>query len=63
MEERFNLLIIDGDVSEFMEPTTPYLRFCNLSWEKAVEMCRLSFDEGYECVLWRIDGAEAQADE
>ena len=55
-DELFSLFIIDGDPVEWAnDPTCPYLKYQDLSWEKAVELCRLSFDEGYTAIIWRLD--------
>ena len=59
-DERFSLFIVDGDPVEWADdPTVPYLKYQGLTWEKAVELCRLSFDEGYTAIIWRIDSGEA----
>ena len=60
-DELYSLFIIDGDpVAWADDPTCPYLKYQAISWEKAVELCRLSFDEGYTAIIWRLDSGEAE---
>ncbi len=59
MNERYDVLAIDGDVFEFVEDdSTPYLKYKHLTWEEAVELCRLSFRQGFHCVLWHSSAEE-----
>lgn len=50
----YTILAIDGD---YMDCAAPYLRFEDLSWEDASALARLSFDQGFTCVIWRSEGA------
>ena len=63
MEEKYVLTVIDGDIYDFQDPCIPFLRYRDLTWEDAVTICRLSFVQGFECVLWRVDNGEAEAQE
>ena len=59
MSELFSVLAIDGGVMEWAEDaTTPYLRYDGLTWTEAVELCRISFKNGFRCVIWLADGGE-----
>lgn len=59
-EERFSLFVIDGEPVDWSnDPTVPCLRYEGLAWEEAVELCRLSFDQGYTAIIWRIDVSDA----
>jgi hypothetical protein len=56
MDELFSLFIIDGDPVQWADdPTVPYLKYQGLTWSKAVELCRLSFNEGYTAIIWKLD--------
>lgn len=52
-DDRFDLLVLDGDVSDVNDPTTSALRYNNLSWEQSVQLAGLSFREGYVVVIWK----------
>ena len=55
-DDRYSIYVINGDVFEWADdPYTPSLMFRELTWEKAVELAHLSFEEGYEVVIWRSD--------
>ncbi len=59
MDERFDVIALDGDIFDFVEdPTTPYLKYQHLTWEEAVELCRLSFRQGFRCILWQTGDME-----
>ena len=59
MTELFTVLAIDGGLEEWAEDvTTPSLEYSGLSWAEAVELCRLSFKNGFRCVIWLADGGE-----
>ncbi len=54
-DEKYSLFAIDGDITDWAnDPTVPYLKFTDLSWNEASEICRFSFREGYSCVLWSV---------
>ena len=57
--QRFTVLAVDGAFLDAADPGTDALRFYGLTWEEAVELARLSFDQGYQIVVWR---AEESAD-
>ena len=61
--ERFELIIIDGAFQDFVyDLGQPYLRFSDLTWTNAVDLCRLSFDQGFQCIIWRPVREEREAD-
>lgn len=55
--QRFTVLAVDGAFLDAADPGTDALRFDGLTWEEAVELARLSFDQGYQIVIWRAGGA------
>ena len=57
--QRFTVLAVDGAFLDAADPGTDALRFDGLTWEEAVELARLSFDQGYQIVVWQ---AEESAD-
>ena len=59
--QRFTVLAIDGAFLDAADPGTDSLRFDGLTWDEAVYLARLSFDQGYQIVVWRM--AEEQEDE
>lgn len=52
----FTAMVINGQFIDAAEPGTDLLRFDGLIWEEAVELARLSFLQGYQVVLWMMDG-------
>lgn len=52
----YTVLPIAGNFMDVLDPTTDMLRFDGLSWTEAVELCRLSFMQGFQCVLWQQAG-------
>ncbi len=58
-EPLYTVRAIDGDFRDFVvDMTIESLRYDGLKWEEAVELCRLSFRQGFQCVIWREDGGE-----
>lgn len=53
--ERFTLIAVDGEAADLGDFSTPSLRYDNLSWEDSVTLARLSFAQGFEVVLWKIE--------
>lgn len=58
----YTVLPINGSFLDVLDPGTESLRYDGLSWEEAVELCRISFNQGYECVIWRMntEGGEGE---
>ncbi len=54
----FTVIAINGAFLDAADPYTNSLRFDNLPWQEAVELVRLSFDQGFEIVIWRMPEAE-----
>ena len=53
MEGKFTVIAVDGDAAGILEPFTDSLRYDGLSWSESVELCRLSFMQGFQCVIWK----------
>ncbi len=49
----YTVLPINGSFLDVLDPGTESLRYDDLTWDEAVELCRLSFLQGFECVIWR----------
>ena len=63
MDGKFTVIAVNGEVVDLAEPLTDSLRFDNLSWSESVELCRLSFMQGYQCVIWMMeDGDDEQTE-
>lgn len=60
--DSFEVMPINGSVTDFMDIETQYLRYSNLVWEDAVTLCKLSFDQGFQVVIWRSQGDGRQED-
>ena len=55
---QFCVIVVDGEFVDFGDPEVQTLRYEPLSWTEAVELARLSFMQGYQCVFWRVGEAE-----
>lgn len=56
--QKYELVIVDGDFRDFIyDLGQPYLHYSELTWTNAVELCRLSFEQGFQCIIWRPDQA------
>ena len=53
--ERYTVIAVDGDACDIGDFSTPSLRYDNLSWEDSVTLAKLSFSQGFEVILWKID--------
>ena len=42
----YTVLPINGSFLDVLDPGTESLRYDGLSWEEAVELCRISFNQG-----------------
>ena len=60
MDGLFTVIAVNGNAADILEPFTDYLRYDGLSWSESVELCRLSFMQGFQCVIWK---QEQEADE
>lgn len=57
-KERFTVVVVDGEAADLGDFSTPSVRYDNLSWDESVQLARLSFKQGFEIVLWKVDGKE-----
>lgn len=57
-QERFTVIVVDGETADIGDFDTPSIRYDDLSWEESVQLARLSFNQGFEIVVWKIDGNE-----
>ena len=57
-QERFTVSVVDGEAADIGDFDTPSIRYDDLSWEESVQLARLSFNQGFEIVVWKIDGNE-----
>ena len=52
----FSVVAIDGEFTDFLNDLSmPYLRYDSLTWKDAVQLCELSFAQGFQCVIWKLD--------
>ncbi len=60
----FSVIPIDGQAVDLCTPYTESLRYDGLTWSEAVELCRLSFMQGFQVVIWMVDecGEEEQTE-
>ena len=59
-EPLYTVIPINGNFLDAIDPSTELLRFDGLFWDEAVELCRLSFLQGFECVIWRQADTEEE---
>ena len=50
----YTVIPVEGAAIEAGDPYTNSLRYDNLTWEEAVELVRLSFLQGFECIIWQM---------
>ena len=60
---KYTVIAVDGDFFDALEPDTNMLRFDNLRWSEATELCRLCFEQGFEIILWRAIESEEDTGE
>lgn len=53
--ELFTVIVVDGEVANLCDIDTPSIRYDGLSWDESVQLARLSFAQGFEIVIWKID--------
>ena len=49
----------DGDIDAVIDLYSPALTFKVISWDEAVDLCRLSFSLGYGAVIWQNKEVDA----
>ena len=57
--ETYRVLVFEGDIDAVIDPYSPALTFKDISWDEAVELCRLAFSQKFGCVLWQIQEEES----
>lgn len=57
-DDRFTVIVVDGEAADLGNFDTPSVRYDDLTWEQSVELAKLSFTQGFEIVLWKVDGKE-----
>ncbi len=54
---KYRVYVFEGhNLSALEDDYVPALTFDRLTWEESVELCRVSFMQGYGCILWQIEG-------
>lgn len=56
--ERYTVIAVDGEAADLGDFSTPSLRYDNLSWEDSVTLAKLSFTQGFEVIIWKIDDGQ-----
>lgn len=56
--DRFTLIAVDGEAADLCDFSTPSLRYDNLTWEDSVTLATLSFSQGFEVILWKVDDGQ-----
>ena len=51
----YSVTVINGNYLDAADIETETLHYDGLSFDEAVELCRLSFSQGFKCVIWRVD--------
>lgn len=54
-KERFTIIVVDGEAADIGDFSTDSIRYDNLTWEESVQLARLSFKQGFEIVIWKLD--------
>lgn len=54
----FTVTAVNGSFLDAADLDTDSLRFDNLTWEEAVQLDSLCFDQGFELVIWRMPEAD-----
>ena len=57
--ETYRVLVFEGDIDAVIDPYSPALTFKDISWDEAVELCRLAFSQKFGCVLWQVQEEES----
>lgn len=61
--ERFTVICADGDAADLGDFSTPSLRYDGLSWEDSVTLAKLSFTQGFEVIIWKLDNEQHEETE
>lgn len=54
-EMLFSVLVINGSFATLDQCQEDSLQYDGLTWAEAQELVRLSFVQGYEAVIWRLE--------
>jgi len=57
--ETYRVLVFEGDIDAVIDPYSSALTFKDISWDEAVELCRLAFSQKFGCVLWQVQEEES----
>ena len=55
MDGLFTVIPVDGEAVNLCDCVTESLRYDNLTWDEALELVRLSFLQGFEVIIWKIE--------
>lgn len=56
--ERYTVVCVDGDAADLGDFSTPSLRYDNLTWDDSVTLAKLSFTQGFEVIIWKVDDGQ-----
>ena len=60
----FSLVVIDGDLTDFLNVETPYIRYNALDWQEVTALCASAFKQGFQCAIVKQgDGGEGEGGE
>lgn len=60
MDGLFTVIPVNGAAICAADIDTDSLRYDGLTWTEAVELCRLSFLQGFECIIFKTQTNEAE---
>lgn len=62
MSGRFVVIVVDGSAADIADVYTDSIRYEGLSWEDSVTLAKLSFSQGFEIVIWRLETEAEEGD-
>ena len=62
VDKSYTLFAFFGQLKDLDEPNLESLQFEHLPWADVVELCRLSFEQGFTVALWPTEGQGTQND-
>lgn len=54
-QEHFTVIVVDGEACEIGDYDTQSVRYDGLTWDESVQLAQLSFGQGFEVIVWKID--------
>jgi len=61
MEGFFTVVPVDGHAIDVGDIDVSCLRYDGLTWEEAINLCALSFNQGFEVIIWKkVEGGECE---